>query len=338
MISLLGVPVGLLLRRATLLRKATETWIAAFAAAPVCSPAYPLFLVIFGRSAWTIIMIGFVAGMAPVILKTLEGLTAVRHVLLNVGRTYSLTPWRASGRSSSRPRCRPSSLASAWASIFSLINIVGVEFLMNFGGLGQLINELAERYDLPGVYASICFVVLVSVIFFASREKAREMAETGSLRGAEVAPPAWRIDPVLAVRVAIIVVVLGLWEALAASGLLYKDVVPSLVKIAAALLPVVHPGVSTRIGVTAMEVGVAMLIGGASGIVVGLALGSSRFISRAWEPSLLPGADAQDHLLSRDDHVVRRRSGLQDGDGRDLLLLPRSHSPSLPACAASTGC
>ena len=34
-----------------------------------------------------------------------------------------------------------------------MINIVGVEFLINFGGLGQLINELAERYDLPGTYA-----------------------------------------------------------------------------------------------------------------------------------------------------------------------------------------
>ena len=41
-----------------------------------------------------------------------------------------------------------------------MINIVGVEFLINFGGLGQLINELAERYDLPGTYGAICFVVL----------------------------------------------------------------------------------------------------------------------------------------------------------------------------------
>jgi NitT/TauT family transport system permease protein len=44
--------------------------------------------------------------------------------------------------------------------------VVGVEFLINFGGLGQLINDLAERYDLPGTYAAICFVILVSVIFF----------------------------------------------------------------------------------------------------------------------------------------------------------------------------
>ena len=50
--------------------------------------------------------------------------------------------------------------------IFAMINIVGVEFLINFGGLGQLINELAERYDLPGTYGAIVFVVLTSVAFF----------------------------------------------------------------------------------------------------------------------------------------------------------------------------
>ena len=63
--------------------------------------------------------------------------------------------------------------------IFALINIVGVEFLINFGGLGQLINELAERYDLPGTYAAICFVILVSVVFFIGTGAGRAMAETG---------------------------------------------------------------------------------------------------------------------------------------------------------------
>jgi NitT/TauT family transport system permease protein len=53
---------------------------------------------------------------------------------------------------------------------FSLINIVGVEFLINLGGLGQLINELAERYDLPGTYAAIGFVVLASMLFFVCME------------------------------------------------------------------------------------------------------------------------------------------------------------------------
>jgi NitT/TauT family transport system permease protein len=69
LLTVVGVGLGALLHRFMLLRAATETWVAALAAAPFVL-MYPLFLVIFGRNATTIIMIGFVAGLAPVILKT----------------------------------------------------------------------------------------------------------------------------------------------------------------------------------------------------------------------------------------------------------------------------
>jgi NitT/TauT family transport system permease protein len=52
-----------------------------------------------------------------------------------------------------------------------MLNIVGVEFLINFGGLGQLINEMADRYDVPGTYAAILFVVLISVLLFILIER-----------------------------------------------------------------------------------------------------------------------------------------------------------------------
>ena len=64
--------------------------------------------------------------------------------------------------------------------IFALINIVGVEFLINFGGLGQLVNELSERYDLPGTYAAICFVILVSVLFFIGTERIEKWLRPGT--------------------------------------------------------------------------------------------------------------------------------------------------------------
>ena len=53
------------------------------------------------------------------------------------------------------------------------------------------------------------------------------MAETGRLRQAAVAAPA--ISPVTLLRVAIILSVLAIWEFLAHSGWLYRDVVPSLI-------------------------------------------------------------------------------------------------------------
>jgi NitT/TauT family transport system permease protein len=169
MITVVGVSLGILLYRVNLLRQATETWVAAMASAPTVL-MYPLFLVIFGRSAWTIIMMGFVAGLPPVILKTVEGLSGTRRVLINVGRSLKLT-----GPQMFLKILFPAALPTIFVGvrlglIFTLINVVGVEFLINFGGLGQLINDLAERYDLPGTYAAICFVILVSVCFFVLTE------------------------------------------------------------------------------------------------------------------------------------------------------------------------
>ena len=165
LLAVFGILIGTILYKVDILRRATETWVAAAAAAPTVL-MYPLFLVIFGRSAWTIIMMGFVAGLPAVILKTIEGLSGTKRVLINVGRTFKLTPWQIFWKIQ-----LPSALPTIFTGfklglIFALINVVGVEFLINFGGLGQLINDLAERYDLAGTYAAICFVILVSVLFF----------------------------------------------------------------------------------------------------------------------------------------------------------------------------
>ena len=59
---------GVLMHRFKLLQQACETWVAAMAAAPLVL-AYPLFMVIFGRNAWTIIMMGFFAALPPVVVN-----------------------------------------------------------------------------------------------------------------------------------------------------------------------------------------------------------------------------------------------------------------------------
>ena len=179
MITVIGIGTGMLMYRFDLLRRACETWVAALASAPTVL-MYPLFLVIFGRSMWTIIMMGFVAGLPAVILKTIEGLAGTRRVLINVGKTFNLTPTQQFTKI-----LLPAALPAIFVGlrlglIFMLINIVGVEFLINFGGLGQLINDLAERYDLPGTYATIFFVVLVSVCFFIFTEKVERWLRPGT--------------------------------------------------------------------------------------------------------------------------------------------------------------
>jgi NitT/TauT family transport system permease protein len=115
--------------------------------------------------------------------------------------------------------------------------------------------------------------------------------------------------PVTLLRIAIILTVLVIWEGLAVSGLLYRDVVPRLGVIALALwklltLPdaMIHLDLSWRslgfvvdvdipqfyvhLWVTAKEIAVGLALGGISGLVAGLVLGANRLLGRAFESYL----------------------------------------------------
>jgi ABC-type nitrate/sulfonate/bicarbonate transport system permease component len=93
---------------------------------------------------------------------------------------------------------------------------------------------------------------------------------------------------VTAVRVAIVVTVLAVWEAVSMSGILFRDVVPSLHAIGRAIAALLaSPDFYANLGVTAMELAVAMTIGSLAGLAVGIALGANRFLSDAFESLLL---------------------------------------------------
>jgi NitT/TauT family transport system permease protein len=167
---LLGVPIGLWLHRSPWAGRAYETWIASLASAPIVL-LYPLFLVIFGRNAATIVAMSVCTGLTAIILKTKEGLDGTRRVLVNVGRSFGLSQaqlfWKIM-----LPAAVPTIGAGVRLGvIYCLISVVGVEFLINFGGLGELIDDLADRWEIPSMFGAILFVMLTSVGFFYITEK-----------------------------------------------------------------------------------------------------------------------------------------------------------------------
>jgi NitT/TauT family transport system permease protein len=113
------------------------------------------------------------------------------------------------------------------------------------------------------------------------------MAEAGRLT-LPARKPMWpALRSVTGLRIAIIVATLAAWEALAASGLLYRDVVPSLGAIGGALYhTLADVAFYGHLGTTFYEIALAMVFGGLSGLVVGIALGGSRLLRRAYEPML----------------------------------------------------
>lgn len=111
------------------------------------------------------------------------------------------------------------------------------------------------------------------------------MAETGRLTQAPRG--AWAMHPVTLIRAAIIVTVFVVWEGLAASGWLFRDVVPSFTLIGAALFQVLRESsFYWNAWVTISEIGIAVLVGGGAGLLAGLLLGGNRLLGKAFEPYL----------------------------------------------------
>lgn len=109
------------------------------------------------------------------------------------------------------------------------------------------------------------------------------MAATQSLTKSRIG----LISPILQLRLAIIALAAGSWQALSASGLLYADVVPGLGAIGQALLATLGDAeFYTNLRVTALEIGVALTIGTGLGLMVGLVLGRSRCLGGTFEPYL----------------------------------------------------
>ena len=78
--------------------------------------------------------------------------------------------------------------------------------------------------------------------------------------------------------------ILATWEALSASGLLFRDVVPSLGAIGRALVRLLGtPEFYSHLATSAGEVGAGLAIGAVLGLAVGILLGANRFLADAFE-------------------------------------------------------
>ena len=107
------------------------------------------------------------------------------------------------------------------------------------------------------------------------------MAASGELRRPAALSMRRRVH---LLRLGIVVVLLVAWQALSLSGLLFRDVVPPLGAIGRQLLALLGTAdFHVNLGITLSEIGVAMLIGGLSGLATGLLLGANPFLSRAYE-------------------------------------------------------
>ena len=96
-----------------------------------------------------------------------------------------------------------------------------------------------------------------------------------------------RLSAVTMVRVVIVLTLLVIWQLMAISGLFYNEVVPTLQKIGAALVKLLsHQDFYWNAWYTIDEIAVGLAIGGVTGVIAGLIVGTNPFIGKAFEPYL----------------------------------------------------
>jgi NitT/TauT family transport system permease protein len=148
-------------------RETLEPLFATYYAVPIFA-FYPLLIVIMGLGDAPQIAIGFMLGVVAVIVSTLNGLDRVPRVLRKSARIQRLNPLQTA-LTVTLPHAAPYVLTGAKLALaYSLIGVIGAEFIMSRGGMGYEISFAYTNFDNATMYPLILLILLVSIMLNAA--------------------------------------------------------------------------------------------------------------------------------------------------------------------------
>lgn len=157
-----GVTAGVVIHAVRTLRDALDPLFASYYAIPVLA-FYPLFIIVLGLGDAPKILIAFMLGVVAVIVNTLNGLDRVPRVLLKTARIARMGPIETALKVT-LPYAAPFVLTGVkFAVAYSLIGIIGSEFVMSTEGMGFEIAFAYNNFDNATMYPLIALVIIVSI-------------------------------------------------------------------------------------------------------------------------------------------------------------------------------
>ena len=157
-----GIATAVAIHGYRALRETLDPLFATYYAIPVFG-FYPLLIILLGLGDAPQIMIAFMLGVVAVIVNTLNGLDRVPNVLKKTARIHGM------GRldlafTVTLPYAAPHVLTGVKLAVaYSLIGIVGAEFIMSRGGMGYEISFAFTNFDNATMYPLIVLILLVSI-------------------------------------------------------------------------------------------------------------------------------------------------------------------------------
>jgi NitT/TauT family transport system permease protein len=164
--SILGVIIGFAMAESAMMKRMLQPWISGLYATPTIALA-PLFILWLGIGIWSKVLVVVFLVLFPVTINTEAGLRTTSERLIEMLRSFGATP-RQIFFKVSLPSAVPFILAGLKLGIGrGLIGVVVAELFGARAGLGQLISQSADSFNMPNLFAGVVVLAAAGIILTA---------------------------------------------------------------------------------------------------------------------------------------------------------------------------
>jgi len=164
--SVLGIAVGFGMANNARFKQAMQPWISGLYATPTIALA-PLFILWLGIGIWSKVLVVIFLVLFPVTINTEAGLRTTSERLIEMLRSFGATP-RQIFFKVSLPSALPFILAGLKLGIGrGLIGVVVAELFGSRAGLGRLISQSADAFNMPELFAGVIVLAVAGILMTA---------------------------------------------------------------------------------------------------------------------------------------------------------------------------
>jgi NitT/TauT family transport system permease protein len=164
--SVIGIVLGFAMANSITAKRALQPWISGLYATPTIALA-PLFILWLGIGIWSKVLVVIFLVLFPVTINTEAGLRTTSDRLIEMLRSFGASP-RQIFFKVSLPSAMPFILAGLKLGIGrGLIGVVVAELFGSRAGLGRLISQSADSFNMPELFAGVVVLAFAGIVLTA---------------------------------------------------------------------------------------------------------------------------------------------------------------------------
>jgi NitT/TauT family transport system permease protein len=164
--SIIGIAFGFGMASSEKFKQALQPWISGFYATPTIALA-PLFILWLGIGIWSKVLVVIFLVLFPVTINTEAGLRTTSDRLIEMLRSFGASR-RQIFFKVSLPSALPFILAGLKLGIGrGLIGVVVAELFGSRAGLGRLISQSADAFNMPDLFAGVIVLAVAGIAMTA---------------------------------------------------------------------------------------------------------------------------------------------------------------------------